>query len=133
MKSDSTPPATIDDYIAGFPTKVRKILERIRATIQKAAPDAVEVISYRMPAFKLDGRILVYFAGWNEHIGLYPPVNDAALKPETAPYEGPKGNLQFPLDERMPYGLITRIVKSRIRQNAEKRAAKKRGTKKPSS
>ena len=118
-------PKDIDDYISRFPAEVRAILENVRATIRTAAPDAKEVISYQMPAFKQHG-ILVYFAAWKEHIGLYPPVSgDEALMQAVARYAGPKGNLQFPLDEPIPYDLIEWIVKSRVRQVTEKAAAKR--------
>ena len=89
------------------------ILQRVRATIAKAAPDAVETISYGIPAFKLR-RIVVYFAAFKHHIGLYPPANgNSAIEKAAAPYAGEKGNLRFPLDRKIPYGLIARIVKYR--------------------
>ncbi len=114
------PPKDIDEYIERFPADVQAILEQVRTTIKTAAPDAKETISYQMPAFKLHG-ILVYFAGWKEHIGLYPPVSgDKALEKAVARYAGPKGNLQFPLDEPIPYDLIERIVKLRVKQDNEK-------------
>ena len=116
----------IDDYISQFPGEVRAVLEQVRETIHKAAPDAKEVISYQMPAFKQSG-ILVYFAAWKQHIGLYPPISgDKALEKAVARYAGPKGNLQFPLDEPMPCKLIERIVKLRVKQDSEKFAAKRK-------
>ncbi len=122
--------ADIDDYIERFPKDVRAVLEKVRATIRKAAPDAEEVISYQMPAFRQEG-ILVFFAAWKSHIGLYPPVaGDEALVKAVARYAGPKGNLQFPLDEPMPLKLIERIVKLRVKQNLAKAAAKKAKRKK---
>jgi uncharacterized protein YdhG (YjbR/CyaY superfamily) len=118
-------PSDIDGYIATFPPDVRAILESIRATIQKAAPDAQETISYRIPAFTLHG-MLVYFAAFKHHIGFYPPVRgDAALEKAVARYAGEKGNLRFPLDEPMPLRLIARIVKLRARQNLAKAATKR--------
>jgi uncharacterized protein YdhG (YjbR/CyaY superfamily) len=124
-KSAGAGNAEVDAYIGAFPARVRKVLEKVRTTIRRAAPEAEEVISYRMPAFKQQG-ILVFFAGWKEHIGLYPPIaGDPAIEKAVARYAGPKGNLQFPLDEPIPYDLIERIVKLRIRQNEEKVAAKK--------
>lgn len=109
-------PNNIDEYIAAAAPEVQPILERIRATVRKAAPKAEEIISYRMPAFR-QGGILVYFAAFKKHIGLYPPVSgDAAIEKAIAPYAGPKGNLQFPLDQPIPYDLIARIVKLRVRQ-----------------
>jgi uncharacterized protein YdhG (YjbR/CyaY superfamily) len=110
------PAATIDEYIEQQAPDVQPILRRIRATIRKAVPDATEIISYRMPAFTRE-RIVVYFAAFKNHIGLFPPVKgDAALKRAIAPYAGEKGNLRFPLDQEMPYALIARIAKARARQ-----------------
>ena len=105
---------------------MQAILEQVRETIRHAAPDAKEVISYQMPAFKQHG-ILVYFAAWQKHIGLYPPISgDKALEKAVARYAGPKGNLQFPLDEPMPLVLIERIVKLRVKQDTEKAAANRK-------
>jgi uncharacterized protein YdhG (YjbR/CyaY superfamily) len=116
MKVDPKRPTTIDEYIVGFPPQIQGVLRKVRDTIRKAAPDAQEVISYQMPAFK-QKRILVYFAAWKNHIGLYPPISgNASLQKAVAPYAGPKGNLQFPLDKPIPFGLISRIVKHRVRQ-----------------
>ena len=120
-------PANIDEYIAAFAPEIRVILERIRATISAAAPESQEIISYRMPAFAQDG-ILVYFAAFKAHIGLFPPVSgDANLEKALSRYAGPKGNLKFPLDEPIPYDLIARITRLRVKQNRSKSAAK--GTK----
>jgi len=117
--------SNIDEYIAACSRDVQPILERIRATIHRAAPEAEETISYRMPAFTLNG-FLVYFAAFKQHIGLYPPVKgDARLEKAVAPYAGPKGNLKFPLSEPVPYGLIERIAKLRVKQNREKAAARR--------
>lgn len=121
-------PADIDEYIAGFPSDVQKILQRIRKTIQKAAPAAEEVISYSMPAFKLN-RILIYFAGYKNHISVYPaPRGATQFKMELAQYEGGKGTVQFPLGQPVPYDLITRIVKYRIAENAALDNARKKVT-----
>ena len=128
MATSTETPSTIDAYIAGFSPEVQTILVRIRETVRAAAPEAKEVISYRMPAFMQDG-ILVYFAAFKGHVGLYPPVRgDAALERVLTPYAGEKGNLRFPLDQPIPLDLIERIVKLRLAQNAAKKAAK--GTKK---
>ncbi len=106
--------AAIDAYISSHPPKVRAILKKIRSTIKKAAPQATERISYRMPAF-FAPRTLIYYAAFKAHIGIYPPVRgDAALLKALAQYRGEKGNLRFPLDEPIPYALITRIAKSRL-------------------
>jgi uncharacterized protein YdhG (YjbR/CyaY superfamily) len=118
--------STIDEYIAGFSSDVQKILQKIRTTIKKAAPKAEETISYAIPTFRLNGN-LVHFAAFKKHIGFYPPIKgDAELKKAIAPYAGPKGNLQFPLDAPIPYALITRIVKRRVKENSERAAAKRR-------
>jgi uncharacterized protein YdhG (YjbR/CyaY superfamily) len=119
-------PKDIDDYISKFPTDVQMILEKVRGTIRHAAPKATETISYMMPAFRQHG-ILVYFAAWEKHIGMYPPISgNKTLEKALARYAGPKGNLQFPLDEPMPFDLIGLIVKLRVKQNAEKAAAKRK-------
>lgn len=120
------PPENIDEYIAAAPAVVRPILEKVRRTIAAAAPSAEEVISYRIPAFRLNG-VLVYFAAFKHHIGLYPPVRgDAKLEKAVARYAGPKGNLKFPLDEPIPYALIKRIVKLRVKQDRSGAKAKKK-------
>lgn len=126
MKPSRTqPPQDIDEYIAASPAEVRSILQQIRRTIRAAAPGAHEVISYRMPAFKLHGT-LVYFAAFKAHIGLYPPVSgDAGLKKAVSPYAGPKGNLKFPLDRPIPYNLIRRVVLLRVKQDRARAAARK--------
>jgi uncharacterized protein YdhG (YjbR/CyaY superfamily) len=125
MKADHTTPTTIDEYIAAFSPKVRSILERIRATIKKAAPDAEEKISYQLPTFTLKGH-LVYFGAFKKHIGFYPPVRDEKLRRETSIYDGEKGNLRFPFDKPIPYALIGKIVKARVRENQEKEHTKRR-------
>ena len=117
-------PESIDDYILQCPVEVQEILQKVRETIQGAAPDANEVISYQMPAYRQHG-ILVYFAAWKKHIGLYPPISgDASIEKAVAKYAGPKGNLQFPLDEPIPYALIKRIVKLRVKQDNANHQAK---------
>jgi uncharacterized protein YdhG (YjbR/CyaY superfamily) len=124
MPTGRVTPRNIDEYIASFSPDVQAILEKIRSTIRQAAPDARETISYKIPAFTLDG-ILVYFAAFKKHIGFYPPVRgDAKLEKAIATYAGEKGNLQFPLHRPIPYGLIQRIVKLRVRQNLSKAARK---------
>jgi uncharacterized protein YdhG (YjbR/CyaY superfamily) len=126
METDRAPAINHDQYIAAFPPTVQAILEQVRSTIRRAAPDAQEVISYRMPAFKQRG-ILLYFAAFKHHIGLYPPVSgDAAIEKEIAPYAGEKGNLRFPLDEPIPYGLIERIAKLRVAQDQAKMPKRKK-------
>jgi uncharacterized protein YdhG (YjbR/CyaY superfamily) len=126
VASRRSAPRDIDAYVATFSPDVQAILRRIRATIREAAPNAQETISYQMPAFTSHG-VLVYFAAFKKHIGLYPPVRgDAALEKAVAPFAGEKGNLRFPLDRPIPYGLIRRIVKLRLRQNAARKAARTR-------
>lgn len=119
-------PATVDDYIAAFPKDVQSILRKVRATVRAAAPSAREVISYRMPALKQNGT-LIYFAAFKRHIGFYPPVKgDAKLEQAVARYAGPKGNLRFPLDEPIPYGLIARVTRLHARQDAAAAKLKRR-------
>ena len=119
-------PTSIDEYIAASPRDVQPILKRIRQTVSAAAPGAQEVISYGMPAFRLN-RILVYFAAFKAHIGLYPPVSgDAGLEKALSPYAGPKGNLKFPLDQPIPYGLIKRVVRLRAKRDRSAAKVKKR-------
>ncbi len=121
-----TKPIDIDQYISGFPEEVQKILEEFRMTIKKAAPEAEEVISYGMPAFKLNGMI-VYFAGYKKHIGFYPTASGIeTFKKELSIYKGAKGSVQFPLDKPLPSGLITRIVKFRVTENLQKAKKKKK-------
>jgi uncharacterized protein YdhG (YjbR/CyaY superfamily) len=116
----------IDSYISQFPADVQAVLQNVRETIRHAAPEAKETISYMMPAFRQHG-ILVYFAAWKKHIGMYPPITGGeALESAIARYAGPKGNLQFPLDEPMPFDLIERIVKLRVKQDSAKAAAKRK-------
>ena len=101
-------------YASRFPVDVRQMLGRVRSTVKQAVPEATETISYNIPAFKLHDRILVYFAAFKAHIGLYPPVRGSvALRRAAAPYAGPKGNLQFPYKNRIPYGLIARVARHR--------------------
>ena len=119
-------PKDIDGYISQFPADVQAILQRVRTTISGAAPEAKETISYLMPAFKLHG-MLVYVAAWEKHIGLYPPISgDKSLEKAIARYAGPKGNLQFPLTEPIPYDLIEWIVKLRVKQDSAKAAARRK-------
>jgi uncharacterized protein YdhG (YjbR/CyaY superfamily) len=116
----TTKPASIDEYIAAFPQDVQQILQQVRATIREAAPEAKEKISYAMPAFTLHGN-LIYFAGYKNHIGLYPtPGGIDEFKEELSNYKGAKGSVQFPLDKPMPLDLITRITKFLVKRNLEK-------------
>jgi uncharacterized protein YdhG (YjbR/CyaY superfamily) len=125
MKADRATPASINEYITAAAPEVRSILGKIRETIKKAAPAAEEKISYRMPTFTLKGN-LVYFAAFKSHIGFYPPVRDRKLRVEASVYAGEKGNLRFPLDKPIPYALISRLVKARVRENQERADEEKR-------
>jgi uncharacterized protein YdhG (YjbR/CyaY superfamily) len=109
---------TIDEYIATFPADVQVILEQMRQAIREAAPDATETISYRMPAFKINGQNLVYFAAFKHHIGFYPvPSGMDAFKQEISSYKQGKGSVQFPLDKPVPLGLVKKIVRFRVAEN----------------
>lgn len=130
METRRQAPASVDDYISRYSTEVQAILRQIRRVVRAAAPDAREIISYQMPAYRGNG-ILIYFAAFKKHIGLYPPVRgDAKLAAAIAPYAGEKGNLQFPLDKPIPLDLIREIVVFRVRQDREKavQSAKTRST-----
>jgi uncharacterized protein YdhG (YjbR/CyaY superfamily) len=125
MRTKQTTPKNIDEYIAGFPDDVQKILERIRMTISKAAPGAEETISYQIPTFTLEGDYLVYFAAYKKHIGLYPaPRGIEKFKKELSVYEGGKGTVRFPLDKPIPFDLISKIVKFRVKESLERARAK---------
>jgi uncharacterized protein YdhG (YjbR/CyaY superfamily) len=125
-------PKNIDEYIANFPKDVQEILEKIRATIKKAAPNAEETINYQIPTFTLNGN-LVHFAAFKSHIGFYPtPTGVEKFKKELAVYEGAKGSVKFPLDKPIPYTLIRKIVTFRVKENLE-RATKKKTLSKPKS
>lgn len=114
-------PTNIDEYIAGFPKETQIILEKMRTTIKKLVPESEETISYGMPAFKLHGKALVYFAGYKHHIGFYAtPTGHKEFKKELSIYKQGKGSVQFPLDKPMPYDLIKRIVKFRVAENNQK-------------
>ena len=118
------PIATIDDYIAPFRPDVQEILTRLRATIHAAAPEATEAIKYNMPAIRQDGTYLVYFAAWKKHIGLYPvALGSQAFEKEIAPYRAGKDSVQFKYAEPIPYGLVTKIVKARLRTLARRIAS----------
>lgn len=108
----SRAPDPIADYIAAAAPAAQPILRRLRAAVREAVPDAEECISYRMPALRIR-KVFFYFAAFKQHIGIYPPVKgSAALQKRLAKYRGPKGNLQFPLDEPMPYALIAQVAKT---------------------
>lgn len=111
---------SIDEYIASYPKATQEILEQVRATIQKAAPNATEAIRYAIPTFILNGN-LVHFAAFKNHIGFYAaPTGNGAFKAELSVYKGGKGSVQFPINQPMPLELITRIVQFRVRENTDK-------------
>lgn len=120
-------PTTTDEYIAGFPDDIQLILNKVRATIRQAAPDAEESIGYGMPAYKLKGKPLVYFAGYKGHIGFYAtPSGHTEFAKELSKYKQGKGSVQFPLDQPIPYDLIAQIVEFRVVENLEKGKTKKK-------
>jgi len=126
MKSAQSVPTNIDEYIAGFPPDVQKLLRKIRMTIRKAAPEAKEAIKYRIPTFTLNGN-LIHFAAFNHHIGLYPtPSGIKEFEKELAAYDGAKGTIRFPFDEPIPYDLIAKIVKFRVQRDRQRAEVKKK-------
>ncbi|HBX70949.1 MAG TPA: hypothetical protein DEH25_16615 [Chloroflexi bacterium] len=132
MKNDKTGFNSIDEYIAAFPEAVQKLLMEMRANIKAAAPEAEEKISYQMPTFYLKGN-LVHFAAYKKHIGFYPTSSGiAAFQQQLAAYKSSKGAVQFPLDQPIPYELVAKIVKFRVKENlakAEAKSKKKKTTK----
>jgi uncharacterized protein YdhG (YjbR/CyaY superfamily) len=115
---------SIDEYIATFPEDIQAVLQALRATIRAAAPDAEEKISYQMPTFFLHGN-LVHFAAFKQHIGFYPtPSAIEAFKQELSAYEVSKGAVRFPIDQPLPMGLVSKIVRFRVAENLDKAAAK---------
>ncbi|HWZ15188.1 MAG TPA: DUF1801 domain-containing protein [Mucilaginibacter sp.] len=116
---------TVEEYFSAFPASTQRILEEVRKTVKRAAPEAKEVISYNMPAFKLNG-VLVYYAAHNEHIGFYPTASPiVAFKENLSAYKFSKGAIQFPIDKPMPVDLITRMVQFRVREDMEKAGRKR--------
>lgn len=121
---DKGSPQNVDEYISGFPKNVRTKLEKLRATIREAAPEAEEKISYQMPTYALKGN-LVHFAAYRKHIGFYPtPSGIEEFKEKLSTYKGAKGSVQFPIDEPIPYDLVREIVAFRVKENYEKAQAK---------
>ena len=124
-------PASVDAYLAAQPEETRALLAKVRATLQKAMPKAEEAISYGIPAFKLHGTAIVFFAGWKKHFSLYPATAPLleAFGEELAGYEIRRGTIRFPLDEAPPLKLIARIAKLRVKEAEAKAVAKKAGLK----
>ena len=126
MKGKKANFSSIDEYIATFPEDTQKIMQQLRKAIKTAAPKAEEKISYQMPTFTLNGRYLVYFAGWKTHIAFYgAPRGNAEFKEDLSVYESGQGTLKFPLDKPMPLKLISKIVKFRVAENLKKTDKKK--------
>jgi uncharacterized protein YdhG (YjbR/CyaY superfamily) len=119
--SKITPAKNMDEYIANFPEDVQKMLAEVRTAVKKTAPDAEETMSYNMPTFKMNGDILIYFAGWKNHISLYPfsVEMETSFKEATAYKTSGKGTIQFPVNKPLPIDLITKIVKFRMKENSK--------------
>jgi uncharacterized protein YdhG (YjbR/CyaY superfamily) len=119
-----TPKAeNVDEYIAGFPKETQKVLKQIRKVVKQAAPTAQEIISYGMPAYKINGCILLYFAAFKKHIGFYAlPSGNEAFKKEISNYKTGRGSIQFPLEKPMPIDLIIKIVRFRAKENLQKKS-----------
>lgn len=131
MKANTKPPETIDEYISHYPREIQDLLETVRATIRKAAPNATEKIGYAMPTFVLEGN-LVHFAAFKNHIGFYPTSSGVlAFQKELTSYVTSKGAIQFPLDKPIPLALISKIVKYRVKENLERAEAKRKNRKRP--
>jgi uncharacterized protein YdhG (YjbR/CyaY superfamily) len=126
MRTEQPAPKNIDEYIAGFPHDVQEILEEMRITIRKAAPDAEETISYQIPTFTLKGN-LVHFAAFKKHIGFYPTSSAIErFKDELSAFAGSKGTVRFPFGEPIPFDLISRIVEFRVSENLDRAEAKQK-------
>ena len=126
MKSKKATFTSIDEYIGNFPDEVQKILEKLRTTIKAAAPEAGEKISYNMPTFTLDGKYLVYFAAWKQHVAFYgAPRGNPEFDEALSPYESGAGTLQFQYDKPIPYDLVAKIVKFRAAENRKRTDKKK--------
>lgn len=118
--------SSIDEYIETFPESVQTLLRQVQRTIKAAASQAGEKISYGIPTFTLNGKYLIYFAGWKHHISIYPiPTGDDAFQQEIAPYISGKGTLKFPIDQPIPLKLITKIVKLKVAENSSQIDKKK--------
>ena len=125
MKAETIKPKNIDEYISMFPDNIQELLKEIRAIIKEAAPEAEEIISYQMPAYKFHG-MLIYFAAFKNHIGLYPRVSGIeTFKEELSVYKGAKGSVQFPLNKPLPLDLIARIVRFRVTEKLKKSKSQK--------
>lgn len=123
-------PATVDDYIALQPEAVRVLLQEMRTAIRKGAPEAVESISYGIPAYKLANKAVIYFAAWKRHYSIYPVTDNLveAFKNELSAYEVERGTIRFPLSSLVPSGLIERLSRFRADEVTASRAARKKTT-----
>lgn len=111
-------PQNITEYISGFPEETQQILEQLRHTIKKSLPDSTESISYGVPAFAVGGKAVIYFAGYKNHVAVYPaPRENEAFEEELSKYKGGKGTVQFPLNKPIPFDLVTRIAEFRLQEN----------------
>ncbi len=120
MEEKKAQPTTIDEYIARFPEDVQRILSEVRAVVHETAPEAVETISYQMPAFFLNG-ILVWFGGFKNHLGFYPRASTIeTFRADLAGYTTSKGAVQFPYSQPIPYDIIRKIVRYRVAENSKK-------------
>ncbi len=119
---------SIDEYIAGFPESTQKLLNKVRSTLRRAIPKAEETISYGIPNFKLNGRYVIYFAGYKNHISVYPaPRENPEFKKELSAYKGGKGTVQFPTDKPLPLELITKIAEFSLKKNLQETSKPKKG------
>lgn len=117
----------MDEYIAGFPDDIQEILEKIRITVRKVAPDAEETIKYQIPTFTLKGNILLSFAAYKKHIGFYPaPAGNEKFRNELSVYRAGKSSVRFPLDKPIPFALISKIVRFRVKENLGRAVAKRK-------
>jgi len=125
MESIRTKFKTVDEYFSMFPVSTKSILMKMRETIRQAAPEAEELISYNIPAFKFRGRVLVYYAAYEKHIGFYPTASPMRVfEKELADYKTSKGAVQFPIGKPIPTSLVKKIVKFRMKENLEKERMK---------
>ncbi len=127
MQNTTAAPSNIDQYIAGYPKDIQKLLKQVRETIKKVIPEAEEGICYGIPTYKLNGN-LVHFGGFKQHIGFYPGAGGIkAFEKELAAYKGAKGSVQFPIDQPIPLDTISAITKFRAAQNIAKKTTRKSG------
>lgn len=118
-------PKDVDAYIADFPPETQAVLQQVRGVIRAALPEAEEAISYGIPTFKMNGRYVIYFAGYKRHVSVYPaPIDVEAFKEVLAPYASGQGTAKFPLDKPIPVDLITRMAQYNLQENLAKTAAK---------